>query len=451
MGIEAIVAPMVAAAGTVSGGLAAQALVGGKGDEYSPTIEQQIAPALDFYKSAISQFDDKATQGLQYYQGALQQAVNSVNTGTARANQALSPYQAAGNNALVQFQKMLGLTPSSASAGLASQFGAQFGTQGAFGSISQQLQAAENITDPSQRAAARNQILSDISGQQGQLSQQQQQIQAQIDALGPRPGTGMTAGEFNSLARSQGTTDQQTIDDTYAQYVAQQKQQQSAYDTGLKDLQSQLASGQTNLDNLATFAQQYGTSYSNEAPVAANPEDINDMLAATPGYQFALNQGTQAVARSQAAKGMLSSANTQVAMQNYAQGLASTTFNNYMSQLGSLTGLGAAAAGQVSNNYQNQGNTNAQLQQNAGNAYLNAYLNMASNAASQTANMGSAWLNTYSQQQQQNNQMAMQQLQGQQQLSAIGLSQGMQMAQQNQSNYLYGQGFLSGQGGRLSI
>lgn len=72
------------------------------------------------------------------------------------------------------------------------------------------------------------------------------------------------------------------------------------------------------------------------------------------GNQFQLGQGMDAITGSAAAKGILNSGATAKALTNYGQGLASTTFNNYLSHLGSLVGLqgsqvdqGLAATGQV--------------------------------------------------------------------------------------------------------
>jgi hypothetical protein len=86
-------------------------------------------------------------------------------------------------------------------------------------------------------------------------------------------------------------------------------------------------------------------------------------LASTPGYQFTLDQGNQAIQRSAAAQGGLLSGAAGKAMDQYSTGLASQTYNqqyqNYLAgsnqsfnQLASVAGLGqnslstTAAAGQ---------------------------------------------------------------------------------------------------------
>lgn len=64
------------------------------------------------------------------------------------------------------------------------------------------------------------------------------------------------------------------------------------------------------------------------------------------GYQFQLGQGEGAITGNAAAKGILNSGATAKALTGYGQGLASTTFNNYLTQLGSLAGLQGSQAGQ---------------------------------------------------------------------------------------------------------
>ena len=76
-------------------------------------------------------------------------------------------------------------------------------------------------------------------------------------------------------------------------------------------------------------------------------------LSQTPGYQFTLNQGEQAVTNSNAALGLGSSGAALKGAANYAEGLASTTyqqqFTNYWNQLNNIAGLIGGAAGQGQN------------------------------------------------------------------------------------------------------
>lgn len=110
-----------------------------------------------------------------------------------------------------------------------------------------------------------------------------------------------------------------------------------------------------------------------------------EQAAQTPGYQFQLQQGEQALQNSAAAKGDLLSGNTGAALEQYGQGLASTNYqqvyNNALTQyqqsynqfqqnqanqfnrLASVAGLGQTAAGQL-------GQTGQAAAQNVGNISL---------------------------------------------------------------------------------
>jgi hypothetical protein len=65
------------------------------------------------------------------------------------------------------------------------------------------------------------------------------------------------------------------------------------------------------------------------------------------GYQFQLGEGQRAITTSNAAKGLLNSGSTLKALNQYGQNLASTSFNNYLNQLGGLSQQGLAAGGAI--------------------------------------------------------------------------------------------------------
>ena len=80
-------------------------------------------------------------------------------------------------------------------------------------------------------------------------------------------------------------------------------------------------------------AQQVYTTAGNKLnELLQNPESVTS----TPGYQFAYNQGLEAVNRTAAAKGQLGSGNRLYDLTKYGQGLASQTYNNTVSQLGNF-------------------------------------------------------------------------------------------------------------------
>lgn len=83
-------------------------------------------------------------------------------------------------------------------------------------------------------------------------------------------------------------------------------------------------------------------------------------LQATPGYQFALDQGQKSLQSSAAAAGGLYSGKAGKALTEYGQNYATGQFNDYMSKLGNLAGLGQTTASNLGS--LGQANTNAQSQ-----------------------------------------------------------------------------------------
>lgn len=63
----------------------------------------------------------------------------------------------------------------------------------------------------------------------------------------------------------------------------------------------------------------------------------------TPGYEFQLAEGQKAVERSQLAGGLGQSGATAKALTRFGQGLASTEYQNYLTRLSGLAGMGLGA------------------------------------------------------------------------------------------------------------
>lgn len=109
---------------------------------------------------------------------------------------------------------------------------------------------------------------------------------------------------------------------------------------------------------------------------------------ASPGYQWAFDQGTAGVNALAGAKGGLNSGRTMQDLNTFGQGIASQDWGNYMNRLAGLTdqGMGAAglqaqassnAAAGVSNAYSNIGNANAAGAIGVGNALQTGIGNIA--------------------------------------------------------------------------
>jgi hypothetical protein len=92
-----------------------------------------------------------------------------------------------------------------------------------------------------------------------------------------------------------------------------------------------------------------------------------------PGYQFAVQQGTQAIQRQAAAMGSAYTPNTAQAVGQYVTGTAMQDYNNYISQLQQTSQLGASAnQGLAQANLTTAGNIE-QLGQNSGLAQAGIY------------------------------------------------------------------------------
>ena len=105
--------------------------------------------------------------------------------------------------------------------------------------------------------------------------------------------------------------------------------------------------GQTQ-HNLAPYMQAGGAGLNQlQALLGLGPQGAGGAqtaLAATPGYQFALDQGTQALMNSLAARGGAAGGNALKALMGYGQGLASQNFQGAVGNAYNLAGLGEGAA-----------------------------------------------------------------------------------------------------------
>lgn len=126
-------------------------------------------------------------------------------------------------------------------------------------------------------------------------------------------------------------------------------------------------------------------------------------FTASPGYQFRMDEGLKAIDRSAAARGVLNSGGADKARIRYAQGLASSEYDNYASRIAQLAGVGQAATGSTAAAGQNASNAitnaygvNGQNQGNAamaaGNARASSYANTGSAINGTVNNLASLYL-----------------------------------------------------------
>lgn len=139
-----------------------------------------------------------------------------------------------------------------------------------------------------------------------------------------------------------------------------------------KALKQQLSAQQKGIAALDPYAQ---TGQSANAQLAkllgldpnADANTIQDALRNTPGYQFQLDQGTQALDRSAAARGGLFSGRAAKELQQFGQGLGDQTYQSAVSNLRPSVSTGLNAASGQAGIYDNVGDLQANNTMNKAN------------------------------------------------------------------------------------
>jgi hypothetical protein len=165
----------------------------------------------------------------------------------------------------------------------------------------------------------------------------------------------------------------------------EQKNQQAGVNFQQNEWTGQQAAEQPYQTLGSTSANAYAKLINNPftAPTLAQAEQ-------TPGYQFNLQTGTQAIDAQAAATGNLNSGNTGVALTKFGQGLAQNTYQQaYQNALNSYT-TNLNAAGQGVNTGLTSTGQLGQFGQSAANNLSNLYLTGGQQQASQLNNQGAA-------------------------------------------------------------
>lgn len=145
-------------------------------------------------------------------------------------------------------------------------------------------------------------------------------------------GAGISAGASLSAAGTQADAANRAADLQASEAQQSLDFQKQEWDTQQKNQAPWVQAGQSSIQSLSDMVRNGGFpswDQNFQAPTA-------DQARQTPGYQFALDQGTQAVQNSAAARGDLLSGNTATALTKYGQGLADTNYqqayNNALQQ-----------------------------------------------------------------------------------------------------------------------
>ena len=112
---------------------------------------------------------------------------------------------------------------------------------------------------------------------------------------------------------------------------------------------------ETQYGNAQSYYQPYADTFSAGSQMYANSLGLNgaegnqaavSAFQAGPGYDFAVNQGLDAIDRRASARGMLGSGNTSTDTINYANGMANQEYGNWQNNLSGYNNLGLATVGQ---------------------------------------------------------------------------------------------------------
>ncbi len=172
----------------------------------------------------------------------------------------------------------------------------------------------------------------------------------------------------------------------------------SIIDTGEQKSANALNQAVSNYDPYLTAGSSATNMYSNA--LGLNGSSGNDAATSafqtSPGYQFTLDQGTQAALRGASAAGMLNSGNTLTALSQYGTGLANQEYGSWLDRLNGLSGQGLSAAngasgalGNVANLYQNTANDRLGLESSVAQGQMGLNNDLASVKEQQAQNSNS--------------------------------------------------------------
>jgi hypothetical protein len=398
-------APIVGAAGSLLGGLAAKAAGADKGkgptngggipgltsskgqgkDGTGPGYATQVdsAPAISYFKQAAEAQSSGYNQGLSYYGTALDKASQSIKEGYTAANNTLQPLSYSSGQALNQQMRMLGLDPIQATMGFSDSLKTGYGAvkdalpQAAsyVNSIASQMDAASALRDPRARAEAVANLKSAIeTGNAGIISGIQNQINAIATPKNQIPQQYAAGQILDNGAGARMTMDVNDANRanayTYDNATTANAAALAAYNAKIDPLKAQLETAKKYTQGLSDFGNNFAQNYGAEYDRGYTPEEIGNVVSNLPGYQFNLDQGTKAIERQGAARGMLGSGNTLDSLQKYGQGQATSYYNQYMGYLSGITAQGAPATAQISANQSAEGTALGTLAQNYGMAQM---------------------------------------------------------------------------------
>ncbi len=398
---------------------------GGKDGDTSknfPQVDSSIA--LDYFKQAADEQKRGYTEGLGAYAEQMKRAVSYITAGFTDANNTLKPLSYASGQALNEQMRMMGMDPLPATSGFSDTIRSTYNdfvreqfpdADGFINKLSNQMDQADKLKDPAARAEAKRQIqekfgsfdMNLVQPIKDQLAQLKEPTYPDYKAYGGTPTTGhfespaqnnqgvyheATSGGVTDMPNFSNSTGEQAraymdaarnFPEVHAKYL----QEKAALEGKLNDIQT-YSSGLRDLGS--DWSNQYGDTYD----AGYTGDQVLAKIQSTPGYDFTMKSGTQALNRQAAASGMLNSGNTGVALQEYGQGLASNYYNQYMTNLQSITAAGTPATMQISANQSNLGSALGGIAQSYGAAKMDTYRSIADYSANSLMKSGDVFNQT---------------------------------------------------------
>lgn len=335
---------------------------------YNSVVQVDIKRIAALYQEGAAAQEEYYKKGLQYYTDAIGVAVGQLTSGYEEANITLQPLSKAGSAALGEQMKMLGLSPVSATIDYYSKLNNLKDASGNdYAVLQKQLQDTEKLKTPEERAAGKQAVLDSIDAALYKKGSAKDQIAALGDAPpdpGPPPEPVKGHNVPVSVYRAR---------EAAAEQWKEKVSNRSIYDSKVDAINKETSEAEGRDSQLKKMMVDYQSNYSTDFQGGYTGDQIEERLSSTPGYQFQLEGGTEAIARQQAAVGMLGSGNTGAALLEYGQGLAMNSYNNYMTNLSNIANMGSQATIGISNNQIGYGQDISQLSTLLGGAGAQTY------------------------------------------------------------------------------
>ena len=374
--------------------------------------QMDITKSLEWFRQASADQESFYRQGLKQYEGSMAAAKKEIDAGYNAAFKTLKPMAFASTQATNEMMRFMGLNPLSATYDIKDR-AIELGASSA---QAKQIADAENLTDPGERAIARDKVLDGFTKEQkastlaadiaalrktpinysgyestdplNDASPAVTRDRILIKALGGNPATvGLSGNQryndiFNGIAKEVGKeyADVDARGANEGALAAYMRQRQNMIDLHTAKIDSGIASLQEK-DNarielnkeLLKLQSSYESDFQTTKDVGYTGAEVTAKLEATPGYGFVVDQGTKAIERQGAAMGMLGSGNTLIGLSQFGQKNAQNYFGMHMDTLSNIAHLGSGATNQLSGLQMQQGRDQSQITQAIGNSRMSAY------------------------------------------------------------------------------